>query len=419
MATTRSGLKGYLHGHFKLAFALLGCSSEPPLTESRDASLETGPDSEVAFDAASCVAAAGVMRSVETDEDTVLSLDVLSESERSGGITVVATTMGEHGVVGLGIDGSVLYVPAQDFNGTDRFGYTLRDCHGVEAVSLVTVSVRPVNDPPVGRVTSGSTREDLPLVLDVLGGATDADGDQIGVSFQPQFGLFGQSNAGSMRRSDVVEASQDKYTTAIYGGTALTEKPEEDDWNPASEGEYFDEMIMLLRGGPPEIGSIWVQGERDGNARVGRASYEASLDAFIEGYNAATGGAPLAVVLLSRQSTAYTSRSDGWDAVRAAQQASADKFDNVIWLDPDPLVPEFRDQIHYTFSFAGKLLTHVQEQLELASRQPQRYGSLSFGDDGMLVYTPTAGFQGTDRFNYTLADGNGGETVVTVTVTVN
>jgi hypothetical protein len=35
-----------------------------------------------------------------------------------------------------------------------------------------------------------------------------------------------------------------------------------------------------------------------------------------------------------------------------------------------------------------------------------------------LVYTPPAGFTGTDTFTYTLNDGSGGSTVVTVTVDV-
>ncbi|MDJ0743015.1 MAG: Ig-like domain-containing protein [Xenococcaceae cyanobacterium MO_167.B27] len=39
--------------------------------------------------------------------------------------------------------------------------------------------------------------------------------------------------------------------------------------------------------------------------------------------------------------------------------------------------------------------------------------------DDKLVYTPDAGFTGTDSFTYTISDGNGGTDTATVTVTVN
>lgn len=39
--------------------------------------------------------------------------------------------------------------------------------------------------------------------------------------------------------------------------------------------------------------------------------------------------------------------------------------------------------------------------------------------DGKLSYIPTAGFTGTDTFNYTVSDGRGGTATATVTITVN
>lgn len=35
-----------------------------------------------------------------------------------------------------------------------------------------------------------------------------------------------------------------------------------------------------------------------------------------------------------------------------------------------------------------------------------------------VIYTPNAGFTGTDSFSYTVSDGNGGSDTATVTVTV-
>ena len=39
--------------------------------------------------------------------------------------------------------------------------------------------------------------------------------------------------------------------------------------------------------------------------------------------------------------------------------------------------------------------------------------------DGKFFYRPNAGFTGTDSFDYTISDGNGGADTATVTITVN
>ncbi|MGC1247766.1 MAG: tandem-95 repeat protein, partial [Spirulinaceae cyanobacterium] len=46
-------------------------------------------------------------------------------------------------------------------------------------------------------------------------------------------------------------------------------------------------------------------------------------------------------------------------------------------------------------------------------------GTASDLTDDKLIYTPTPGFMGTDSFNYTIADGNGGTSTATVNLTVD
>ncbi|ERT04124.1 hemolysin-type calcium-binding repeat family protein, partial [Lyngbya aestuarii BL J] len=45
-------------------------------------------------------------------------------------------------------------------------------------------------------------------------------------------------------------------------------------------------------------------------------------------------------------------------------------------------------------------------------------GTVARSENGQLIYTPAANFTGTDTFNYTVNDGNGGTDTATVTVTV-
>ncbi len=100
---------------------------------------------------------------VETDEDEAVAVDVLSndfDTDIMGDLSLIVTevTEPEHGTAVLGDDGAVTYTPAPDFYGEDSFTYTIDDEDGpvgsvsrlssAVATATVTVTVRPVNDPP-------------------------------------------------------------------------------------------------------------------------------------------------------------------------------------------------------------------------------------------------------------------------------
>ncbi|MGJ3245093.1 MAG: tandem-95 repeat protein [Elainellaceae cyanobacterium] len=82
-----------------------------------------------------------------TDEDTPVVIDVLANDTFAAGATITAVTNGTNGTAIIE-NGKVKYTPNADFNGTDSFTYTVSS-GGVEETATVTVTVDPVNDPPV------------------------------------------------------------------------------------------------------------------------------------------------------------------------------------------------------------------------------------------------------------------------------
>ncbi len=58
------------------------------------------------------------------------------------------------------------------------------------------------------------------------------------------------------------------------------------------------------------------------------------------------------------------------------------------------------------------------DSLTLVSVLPGNNGITSI-ESGQIIYTPTANFSGTDSFDYTVSDGQGGTDTATVTITVN
>src|SRR5205807_1271467 len=93
--------------------------------------------------------------------------------------TAVFVSGPSHGTLTLNADGSLVYTPAADWNGTDSFTYKASDGQDASAPVTVTITVAPVNDAPAAAADAYTTAEDTPLTVPargVLTNDTDADG---------------------------------------------------------------------------------------------------------------------------------------------------------------------------------------------------------------------------------------------------
>ncbi|WCD78132.1 retention module-containing protein [Pseudomonas sp. TUM22785] len=117
--------------------------------------------------------------SVSTDEDTPVEGKVTARDVDGDTLTYsIANGNGpQHGTVTLNADGTYTYQPAKDFNGSDAFTVTISDGNGGTTTSLVSVTVKPVNDVPVAPDSTASVDEDGTLISRIT--ATDVDGDSL------------------------------------------------------------------------------------------------------------------------------------------------------------------------------------------------------------------------------------------------
>jgi hypothetical protein len=121
--------------------------------------------------------------SAVTDEDTVVSIDVLANDSDPDGDMLQIDDAGDPGN-GIAVinAGTIIYTPDADFNGADTFSYTISDGRGGTDTATVTVSVTPVNDAPDAADDSASTMEDTAVSIDVLANDTDIDGDTLSIA---------------------------------------------------------------------------------------------------------------------------------------------------------------------------------------------------------------------------------------------
>ena len=123
-----------------------------------------------------------IVSNSSVDEDSTVNIDVLALASDVDGnqLQVLNVTGAENGIVSISANGVISYVPNLNFNGVENLQYTVTD--GIALVQQnLFVTVNSVNDLPVLTVTESSVAEDNALVINVLAGAIDVDGDELSI----------------------------------------------------------------------------------------------------------------------------------------------------------------------------------------------------------------------------------------------
>lgn len=148
---------------------------------------------------------------VTTLEDILVSIDVLLNDTDSDGTLVPSTVQVTFGPTDGAITninpttGMITYSPDTNFNGFDIFNYTVDDNDGaVSNEAVVTITVVPVNDPPVAIDDFYQTYEDTSLIVNIVNGVlandTDVEMDPLTavlVSATPNSASFALDPAGN------------------------------------------------------------------------------------------------------------------------------------------------------------------------------------------------------------------------------
>lgn len=118
--------------------------------------------------------------SLAMDEDTVGSINVLSNDRYSNGALVNGTTEitgnPAHGSILQNLNGTIRYQPNANFSGTDSFRYRVRDnTLLVSNEATVTVTVNGVNDSPIANSFMVTTPEDTAISIPLLAQVSDTD----------------------------------------------------------------------------------------------------------------------------------------------------------------------------------------------------------------------------------------------------
>ncbi|MES1242957.1 MAG: Ig-like domain-containing protein [Acidobacteriota bacterium] len=359
--------------------------------------------------------------SATTQEDQAVDIAVLANDTDPDNDTlqVVSVSVPANGTAELQPNGSVTFTPAADWNGQTSFSYTVRDPDGLTASATVTVTVTPVNDPPVANDDAASVAEDGSVIVTVKTNDTDVEGDALDVTAVTS----ATHGAAVLNADDTVTytpaanySGTDSFTYTLSDGhsgtdtatVTVTVTPA----NDAPVGE--DDTATTQEDTPVTIDVLANDSDPDGD--VLDVTYTTGV---IHGY--AVVNADNTITFTPAQdysgtvtfSYAYT---DGTDT------GYADVTVTIESVNDAPVAVDDSTEVAEDSSATVWVLTNDSDAdndtLDVTAVTQGAHGEVVLNADDTVTYTPAADFHGSDSFTYTVSDGNGGNDTGTVTVTV-
>jgi cysteine-rich repeat protein len=354
------------------------------------------------------------------DEDTAVTVDAVANDLDVDGdaLTVAAVSQPAHGVA-LALDGHrVQYVPAPNYHGPDAVSYTISDGNGGQSTARLTLTVNPVNDPPVAVADAVTLDEDTSATLDVVANDSDVDGDTLAVASvtQPAHGA-----------AAITGLHQVRYTpTPDYNGADSFSYTIDDGHGGQATGEVA--VTVSPVNDPPVAAGDAATLDEDTTATIDATANDSDVDGDALTVIAVTQPAHGTAAVADEHHVRYTP---------AADSSGADSFSYTIidghggqatgqvavTVNPvnDPPVATAGTLGTFDDTPATATLTGSDvdgDALTFAIATPPGHGTLGPVVGNHVTYTPAAGYVGSDAFTFTASDGHVSSAPATIQVTV-
>jgi len=376
-------------------------------------------------------------------EDTGLPVPapgVLTNDDDADGdpLTSILVSGVSHGTLFFNANGSFLYLPSHNFNGTDSFTYRAYDGTAYSNLATVTITVNPVNDPPVARDDSYSTNEDTGLSVaapGVLTNDTDVDGDPltaVWVSGPSHGSLTLNANGSFIYTPNANYNGTDSFTYKAYDGTAysnlatvtITVNPVNDPPVARDDSYSTNEDTALSVAAPgvltndtdvdgDPLTAVWVSGPSHGSLTLN------ANGSFIYTPNANYNGTD-SFTYRAYDGTAYSNLATVTITVNPVNDPPVAVDDSYVTLEDTVLNVGAPGVLGNDYDADNPVMVRLAAASGLTAIlvSGPSHGTLTLNPDGSFTYTPDLDFNGTDSFTYKAYDGEAYSTVATVTITV-
>jgi VCBS repeat-containing protein len=162
-------------------------------------------------------------QAVTTAENTAKAITLTGSDVDGDTLTYSVVTQPAHGTL-TGTVPNVTYTPAANYSGSDSFTFKVKDGKVDSNVATVTITITPVNDPPLANAQSVTTAQDTARAITLSGSDVDGDALTYSVVAQPGHGTL-SGTAPSLTYAPVAGYSgTDSFTFNVNDGS-LTSAP--------------------------------------------------------------------------------------------------------------------------------------------------------------------------------------------------
>ncbi|MCL4264506.1 MAG: tandem-95 repeat protein [Anaerolineae bacterium] len=357
-----------------------------------------------------------------TNEDTAVTIPVLANDSDVEGDPLTVTDVGTptQGTAVRNGDGSVTYTPDAHIYGTDSFTYTVSDGAGGLSVAAVTITIIPVNDPPLAVHDAATTTEDTAVTIDVLANDSDPDGDSLTVTAvtSPTNGALTILPDGRITYTPAAHFhGSDSFTYTISDGSAQATASVTITVNEVNDPPLAaDDAILTAEETAVTIDVLANDSDPDGDPlTVSSVTAPTHGTAVINGDHTVTYTPAAGFNGVDSFSYTISDGRGGSDTAVVTITVSAEN-DNPVAVDDAVTTDE---DTAVTIDVLANDDDEDGDPLTISSLTQPTQGTAVLDPDDTITYTPHAHSHGSDSFTYTLSDGQGGSDTATVTITVN
>ena len=372
-----------------------------------------------------------------TNEDVNLGIDSIfgllnnDNDLENNFLSVELLTSPSNGTLNLKSNGSFNYSPNENYFGTDKFIYKVKDAFGTSDSTSVIITINPVNDSPIGFQDTYSTNEDINLInnISVLENDSDIENDTLKAILLTTT-LFGNLN---FNIEGIFE-----YTPNLnfYGVDNFTYK--------LSDGFIETDTINVtinvksINDIPKTLGELYITNE-DTPISTGLDNSILKNDFDIENSTLIpeiVKNVSFGTLSLSPDGSFVYTSNDNYNGSDnfTYKVTDGDDYSNIsevtIIINPVNDAPIAQPDFYITqenvsivtFSNVGIIANDIDienQALTITLIDSVSYGSLNLEYDGSFSYVPNTNYFGNDTFTYTISDGYLTSDTAIVTITIN
>ena len=350
-------------------------------------------------------------QTVITQEDTSVSLTLTGSDPDGDQLTYQVSSGPAQGSLS-GVAPDLTYTPHGNFHGADSFTFKVNDGELDSEEATVSITVSPVNDPPVAEAQSLTTNEDTPLAISLSGSDVDSDTLSYFVVTGPSHGTVSGTAPNITYTPHPDYHGPDSFDFKVNDGTV--------DSAQASVTIAVDPV-----NDPPQAHDISVNTDEDTPVAISLSASDVDGDSLaytlVSGPNSGvlTGTAP-------NYTYSPNNNFHGPDAFSfTVNDGALDSEEAVVTISVNPVndIPTANGQSVVTDEDVAVAITLTGSDVDGDSLYYQIVsgpgnGILS-GTPPSITYAPNKDFSGSDSFDFVTNDGALDSPAARVTIAVN